>query len=53
MRIDNINDRGETKVETNEDVLLDTIEQYKKIVETLERSIDILTSNNNVLLGML
>ena len=53
MIIEDIKDRGEVKVETNEDVLLETIEQYKKIVETLERSIETLESNNNVLLGML
>ena len=39
--------------ETNDEILLDTIEQYKKIVKTLERRITQLTEFNNSLINML
>ena len=45
--------RGETKIETNEEILLDTIEQYKKIVKTLEGRIKQLTEFNDSLINML
>lgn len=45
--------REGAKKETNEDILLDTIEQYKNIVKTLERRIEKLTEFNNSLINML
>ena len=39
--------------DTTEEILLDTIEQYKKIVKTLERRITQLTEFNNSLINML
>ena len=45
--------RGETKRETNEEILLDTIGNLKDVIEVLERRIKQLTEFNDSLINML